>query len=639
MRRCLEQYRGWCITVRICINQQAQAGHSLTIFVYNKPMKPAHLPAMFALLLMMIASGCAAHSDIYPSTCPVAVLADPQDGFHPLAVRIADELQAPLLDNLDTAMTCKPHTLVWVSEPYRLNDAVMVRMGQAQRQQPFSLGLITASDIITAGRLWDSGGMVPSGSMAAAHGEFPGEKIAAPEWIDFTATNPIPQPLTTTDLASFLQTGDYLTFSGHGSNGYWRLDESTRFSASMVPSLDGVVVSAASCQTARPWEPNSIALRFIDQGAAAYAGYTYSPNAGFMMGAYGGLPFKHTWPGFTIADVVLVQNQASLKGFASLPFYHLLGNPFIHMRTDPPYRVLSDETAGNLRILRLEFAQTGILPVRIPDGGKYSFVQVKGVSSAADADIAYNYRLQMAVQGGDRLLLIDNPSPTLEIRMLRNAPVAWWLADTLLDSLDAALLFLPLDGGNLIAILGVLLLAGAAFIARRLPHPRRHPEDSPTARWQPSPQSQVIGALAIGLTFAAFHGLYALLRTDQLSMVEKPVGLEWLSLPATFIQVGFGALLFLGGRRVLGLLTANFLNIFGCLFGTVSMLVFNLLLKAEVGAGLYNYALGVLPIPALLLGLAICWMVFGTARRIIKNRQAAFDHTTATTPGILHPSG
>ncbi len=101
--------------------------------------------------------------------------------------------------------------------------------------------------------------------------------------------------MTKTGFIKVLQSADYLTFTGHGSSRSLNLDENIRLTAADVPSLDSVVISTGSCQTVRPWNADSIARRFVDQGAAAYAGFVFSPNEGFLIGEFDGLPFRYTW--------------------------------------------------------------------------------------------------------------------------------------------------------------------------------------------------------------------------------------------------------------------------------------------------------------------------------------------------------
>lgn len=74
--------------------------------------------------------------------------------------------------------------------------------------------------------------------------------------------------------------------------------EGVKITPEDVPQLDRAVIGTGSCQTVRPGNPDSIARCFVDQGAAAYSGFVYSPNEGYLIGEFDGLPFRYTWPDF-----------------------------------------------------------------------------------------------------------------------------------------------------------------------------------------------------------------------------------------------------------------------------------------------------------------------------------------------------
>jgi hypothetical protein len=94
-------------------------------------------------------------------------------------------------------------------------------------------------------------------------------------------------------------------------------------------------MGTASCNTVRLWNEDSIALRFVDQGAAANSGFVYSPNEGYLIGEFDGLSFRYTWPDFPIGHVIQAQNRSTLQGFAQFPYQHLLGGPQIALQTEP----------------------------------------------------------------------------------------------------------------------------------------------------------------------------------------------------------------------------------------------------------------------------------------------------------------
>ncbi|NIQ59356.1 MAG: hypothetical protein GWN71_40220, partial [Gammaproteobacteria bacterium] len=114
-------------------------------------------------------------------------------------------------------------------------------------------------------------------------------------------------PLTPETFRAALDRSGYVTFAGHGGPGYLRLDDETTVRAGDLPALSGAVVTTAACNTFRPWSDGSIATAFVDRGAMAYAGFAYSPVAGYLLGVYEGLPLRHSWPDFPIGRIVRVQ--------------------------------------------------------------------------------------------------------------------------------------------------------------------------------------------------------------------------------------------------------------------------------------------------------------------------------------------
>ena len=212
--------------------------------------------------------------------------------------------------------------------------------------------------------------------------------------------------------------------------------------------LNQIVVSTGSCQTVRPWNDNSIALRFVDQGAAAYAGFVYSPNEGYLIGEFDGLPFRYTWPGFPIGHVIQAQNRGTLQGFARFPYLFLLGDPRIAFQSYPPYSLVDDRLEDGQRILKFQQVPSGVIPVRITGGATYRFVEAEGITTAAEQDPFYNSRLQMVDIQEDKYILLVHPGGDLTLRLRPQAPWHWFLRDILLDLFRLYLHLQPAIGGG-----------------------------------------------------------------------------------------------------------------------------------------------------------------------------------------------
>ena len=253
-------------------------------------------------------------------------------------------------------------------------------------------------------------------------------------------------PLTKESFVESLSRVDYMTFAGHGGATYLGLPDYVRVEAADLPDLAPVVVATASCNTLRPWARGSLALAFVDNGAAAYAGFVYSPISGYLLGQYRDLAYRHTWPGFTVGEVIRIQNRGTLRSFASFPYFFLLGDPRLHLRGEAPYRLTSDEISAGVRVLRYDVVPAGVVPVLVSDGAAYEFVEIPGVDSVGEGDPFYNGRIQTGERGDDKLLLIVHEGGPLTIRLGRSPPWHRAVIRPVTDALDHTFVYLPQTG-------------------------------------------------------------------------------------------------------------------------------------------------------------------------------------------------
>jgi hypothetical protein len=520
-------------------------------------------------------------------SCDVVVLAVEDDPYYPLAQEIAAVENAQLAHSFKDALACQPRFLLWVVSPKRLSDAAMLELGLAlQRQNLMTApGIITASSLEGARALWLRRSLAGGESVYAANAPNPAAHLPQGELLRFAPGAPASQPLTRQSFAGALQSAAYLTFTGHGSSTHLRLAADTLFTAADVPALHGLAIETGSCQTLRPWREDSIALRFIDRGAAAYAGFVFSPNEGYLIGEFDGLPWRYTWPGFTIGQALLVQNRGARQGFAALPFLMLLGDPRGALQSEPPYELVEDRPQGEARILRYENAPAGVIPLRIAGGAAYRFVVAPGITAAADADPFYNSRLQMVDIGADKYILQAHPGGELALRLQARPPWYWYPLDVLLDSLDHTFIFTQQSGGDRVALafagLPLLWLAWQALRKRVAPRKLRL-------------------ALVWGAAFAALQALYVLLRLQQVTITSKAVVFSPLSIAAAFLLASAGALLYFQARspwgKLAGMLVVTFPSWSAMAFGLLAIAAFNLLAaQAELGVALYNDSIGLLP--------------------------------------------
>ena len=405
------------------------------------------LPVLFASLLPMVAVHVVEPSPAHPpgsfSADVALVLAGPDDPYYPLAEEISRRERIPIVHTVGEATAKDPIFLLWVVSPPELSDQALLALSLALRDRgsAISVGIISGETREHARDLWLRAaglqGAYPAGVRysVAVNAANPSGHIDARIRV-LGDGPPQTEPLTKPNMIRHLQQAEYLTFTGHGGKSYLGLGEATTLRPPDIPSLPPVVVATGSCNTFRPWEEDSIALAFTDRGAAAYAGFAYSPNEGYLIGEFDGLPFRYTWAEFPIGHVVQVQNQGTLQGFAQLPYYHLLGDPRLALGNEAPYVLVSDSVSGKVRVLNYTHAPAGVLPVRIPGGAQYDFVEIPGVSAAWEHDPFYNARLQMVDIQDDKYLLFAHSGGGFTL-YLRDSPPWYWVAgDVFADVLD-----------------------------------------------------------------------------------------------------------------------------------------------------------------------------------------------------------
>jgi hypothetical protein len=550
----------------------------------------------------------------------IVVLASPADPYYVLAEEIATAEGAKLVGSLEEALVGDPEFLLWVVSPSQLSDQVLVDFGLelGERDSVVSLGIISGSTMEQARQLWERRGDIEGRLVVAANAANPSGHIRSSILV-FGPGGAASHPLTMANLRRYLQRADYLTFTGHGGRRYLRLDEETTLGPSEVPELSSVVVATASCNTFRIWEDESIALAFVDSGAAAYVGFAYSPNEGYLLGEFFGVPLRYTWPGFPVGHAVELQSRGTVKGFASFPYYYLLGDPRIALQSEPPYQQVADREDGDARFLSYTGAPSGFIPLRIPGGARYEFVEIPGVASSWEHDPFYNARLEMGDVGDDKLVLFEHSGGDFSVVLREKAPWSWVVSDVLSDSLDHTLLYLPQAGGDLVALfLGVLAWLPIMRVARR----------STRAK------SRLLASVGAGLVLAALHGAYVWARLDEVTITSKYVEFSPLALLGTLLVTGAGAFVFLSARswrgKGLGLVVGTLPTWAATCFSLALVAVVNVVVfRPELGTGAYNYALGLLPVGALVVQgfvLAVCFSLVRQVAAHMERRRSSSVH-------------
>ena len=541
--------------------------------------------------------------------CEFVVLADADDPYFDVAREISASEAAPLAGTLEEALACRPVYLVWVASPAFLSDAGMIAFGQALKAQPVSSGIITASTLEQARALWERSAQVGRERFFAVNAANPAAHIPTGLLTEFSGDEKTPGALSKDRFLAALQSADYLTFTGHGGNDYLKLEEGVEINPQDIPPLPPVVVSTGSCLTFRPWNEDSIALRFADQGAAVYTGFQFSPNEGYLLGEFDGLPLRYSWPDFPAGHIVQAQNRGTVQGFAQFPYQFLLGDPRVALQPEMPYELIEDRQDGDRRILKFRDVPAGVIPIRVEDAARYQFVEVPGLAAAADRDPFYNSRLQMVNIREDKFILLESPGGDLTLSLRAQAPWNWYPSDVLLDSLDHTLIYAQQTGGDMISL--VFALLPLIWVVRMLWKKR--------LGW---PELRL--ALMIGLGAALLQGGYSLLRLDQVTITSKAVVVSPLSLAAAFLLCTSGVLIFLQARSMRGRLVALLVMTFSSWApGLVTLLLIAALNTISyvplLGTPVYNYSLGLITLGAFLFTLLLSVLALRFAGGYLRN--------------------
>jgi len=578
------------------------------------------LPRTFAVALFLSFLSSAAVTGTAVAQAPAIappnstiVVADPNDAYYSLAEEIAQTEGIAMADSLTDAISLNPTFIVWVVCPKHLSDQIMASVGHEMLEWPsaVSMGIISGSTLEQARELWRRAGQVKGERAFAASAANPSARILQGRIIEFNSHEGQTMPLTKANLLRVLREADYLSFTGHGSGSYLRLSDDVTLRRDDVPLLSSIVISTGSCQTFRIWRDDSISLRLVDQGAAAYSGFVWSPNEGYLIGEFVDLPFRYSWPGFPIGHIVQAQTQGTLQGFASLPYHYLLGDPRIALQREAPYSLREDRVEGHTRIVSCTGAPPGLIPIRIPDGAGQTFVEVPGVTAAWERDPFYNSRLQMVDIREDKYVLLVHRGGDFSLRLRPGPPWYWVAADPLLDSLDHALLFARQSGGFTVllgaAVLPALLIV--YLLARKKASPRFLPP-----------------AALVGLGFATLEGAYSLLRLGKLTVTSKPVSFTPLGLLGSFLLTSCGVFLFLNAHtwrgRAVGLLVATFEGWAQAILGLGIGAATNLLSASQPqGVACWNCALGLMSLifalPHGLMRLIVLLLMRGTIDKTV----------------------
>ncbi len=533
----------------------------------------------------------------------LVVLADPQDPYYVLAEEIGRAESCSVAPTLAEALDRQPVYLLWVISPSRVTEQRLSDFGlkMLESKRPVSTGIITGGTMESARALWQR--KIQNTHLFVS--VVPREQRIAVWTEDRVDTLPVSRE----NLIDAARESSYLTYHGHGTPRLWRLDETTELTGKDLPNLPPLFVDALACQTLKIQRDESIALSFIDHGAAGYVGFVHSP-LGYTISEGGGFPYGRTWPDLPVGHVVRLQNRALLQGSLAWPYYLLLGDPRLSFQSAAPYQVVEDREEGDVRTLRYTGTPAGILPVRIPSGAGYSGVEVPGVAVGWEREPFYNNDIQMIDVGPDKYLLLNQPGGDVTVRLYRRTPVQWLVISPLVTALDYTTTVAHLEGSipvelGMSALLGLVMVA---VLVRRKARVR--------GTWP--------GALLVGVALLTWRGGYALLRYDALSRLfasrirtmDVAFDVNWPFLAATFLLATVGALLFFDVRSRLGraliVLAVTFSSWTLAAFWLAVVVALNVMAQRAYGTGLYGYGGVLMPLIAFVVEAALVVGVLAT---------------------------
>ncbi|MBN2394132.1 MAG: hypothetical protein JXR84_25595 [Anaerolineae bacterium] len=527
------------------------------------------------LVLALLSQGIHAQSrDSYTAgalpTYPLVVLTEPDDPYAALADEIAQAEQAVRLHVLEELKSVDAAYVIYVASPAWLSESKLMALSTLSLttgRYP-AVGIISGSTPAQARALWLRGAEVRASRGFVASASDVNARLDTAQIWELTADPIITRLLTKANLLHTLEEADYFYWARHVGSRTWFWYEgespmdSQELTGDELPVLGPVVIHTPSCRSFVPWTENSIALAFVDHGAAAYLGHLYAPiSSGYFIGHLYTLPGYDTWPGIPMGVLAQIQNRASERAFASQPFMFMLGDPRIALQTSAPYTITSDVSQGNRRVIQGYWKSSattpGILPLRIPDGAAYPFIQVKGIGAVADDGPFYNGNIQTLNVQGDKAVLIVHPEGTFEVTLRAAVPPLWREADALRDAFELVWCTIaPLQTPLGFVPLALLLVVGIIKLIRKKPL---------------RPYSPVV---SIGAGWATLQLVFCLLRAGNVSVSSYAISPTPVALGFAFVGtsacVTLGLVWMLGTRKSLGKL----LGWMVCLAPTLALLGF-----------------------------------------------------------------
>ena len=456
------------------------------------------------------------------------VLSSPQDAYYHLAQTIADTEGAVLSDTLTQAIAYRPKYILWVAAPQSLDEAALWQAGDIFKDMDYypALGIISGGTLDIAKGLWQNGKLTHNGENYLGSDVEVDQGVLEAVIVDLNQPESTPLPLTNDTLIQTLQKSDYFYWVRHVSSTRWmwgtnaEAGEDSDLTAAEVPALSPIVIQTPSCGSFQPWKEDSIAMGFINQGAAAYIGHVQTAvvSNSFLMRKGYIVPDMSTWQEFPLGILAQVRSRMEARVSSSTPLYFMLGDPRAYLSTEQPYTITADEVNGTTRRITGETDFRGYLAVKVAEGADYDFVRVSGLTAASESDFFFNNELQTLNLGGDKYLVFYQDGDTFEVVLNEKTPWYWTLSDGLVDALD----YNWVTMNTVYNVFSLIFLAGLVIL---LIVKARKTKSLKGYR----------GFFIAGLGLAVLHVGYVLLRMGRYTVSADAVGYTPVQLVLGFI--------------------------------------------------------------------------------------------------------
>jgi hypothetical protein len=485
-----------------------------------------------------------------------------------------------------------------------------------------AIGFISGGTIEAAERLWQNCRMIRNGECFLGSDVEIDQGVLTPIIVDLNqpAANPI--PLTQDNLVKTLQKSNYFYWVRHVSATRWMWSttsenhgEDTNLTAAEIPALNPLVVETPSCGSFQPWKEDSIALGFINQGAAAYIGHVHTAvvSNSFIMrhGFY--VPGMSAWEEFPLGIMAQVRNRTEARVSASTPLNFMLGDPRAYLSAEQPYTITADEIKNDTRLIHGTTDFHGYLAVKVADGARYNFTRVTGLTAAGESDFFFNNDLQTLNLGGDKYLIFFQDGENFEIILQQKTPWYWPIWDGLVDALDYNWVTMNTVYSPFSLVFAAVLIFLLAVKTRRKNQSGKTLKD-------------YRACFAAGVLLAIVHVAYVLLRSGRYTVSADAVGYTLVQLllgfAGTASAAAAGLVLAHDARktigRLIGLTIAILPQVLLAAFKTFSVIVTDLmfLTRNSVRQPLWNFNVIWLALAALLVDVFLVAAAYRLTRFI-----------------------